>query len=207
MDTGITVTGAGSADGPADLLRFTLSIGHDAGDVADAVDTVGIKTAKVIAALRAEGVGADDIHTTGVHVHPNYGGEPVEVTSYRASHSLSVRTKDLDGFSRLLTAAIDAAGNDLTIEHTGFDVADKSELVERAREAAFADARQRAGQLARLAGRELGRIESIDESPLSGPVPIGVRASAAKSAVPLGLSVEPGQQTVHVAVTILWTWA
>ena len=207
MDSGITVTGAGSAEAPADLLRFTLGIGHDAGDVADAVDTVGDKTTKVIAALRDQGVGADDIRTTGVNVHPNYGMEPGQVPAYRASHSIQVETKDLDAFSRLLTAAIDAAGNDLMVEQVGFDVADKSALVEQAREAAVADARQRAEQLARLAGRELGRVESVEESPLSGPIPIGVRQASSKAGAAPGLSVEPGRQTVEIAVTILWTWA
>lgn len=207
MDTGITATGVGSAEAPADLLRFTLGIGHDAGDVADAVDTVGTKTTEVIAALRDQGVGADDIHTTGVQVFPNYGGDPVRVLHYRASHSLQVETKDLDAFGRLLTAAIDAAGNDLGIEQTGFDLADKAELVDRAREAAFADARQRADQLARLAGRELGRIESVEEGPQFGPVMPGFARKSSAAAVPPGMSVEPGRQTVQVTVTIQWTWA
>lgn len=207
MDSGITVTGAGSAEAPADLLRFTLGVGHDAGDVADAVDTVGTKTAKVIAALRDQGIGADAIHTTGVQVYPKYGMEPAERQSYRASHSISVQTAELDAFGRLLTAAIDAAGNDLTVEQTMFDVADKTGLVRRARELAVADARDRAEQLARLAGRELGRLQSVEESPSFGPIPFAARETAAKAAVPLGLSVEPGRQTVEVAVTIQWTWA
>ena len=207
MDSGITVTGAGSAEAPADLLRFTLGVGHDAGDVADAVDTVGTKTAKAIAALRDQGVGADDIHTTGVAVYPQYGTEPAERHSYRASHSISIQTAELDAFGRLLTAAIDAAGNDLMVEQTTFDVADKSALVRRARELAVADARERAEQLARLAGRELGRLQSVEETPAFGPIPFAVRETAAKGAVPLSMSVEPGRQTVEIAVTILWTWA
>lgn len=207
MDTGITATGVGSAEAPADLLRLTLAIGHDAGDVADAVDTVGTKTAKVIAALRDQGVGADDIHTTGVNVFPNYGGDPVRVLHYRASHSIQVETEDLDAFGRLLTAAIDAAGNDLAVEQTGFDVADKTPLLERARAAAFEDARERAGQLARLAGRELGRLESIDEGSQFGSMPPGFARKSSALAVPLGMSVEPGRQTVQITLTTLWTWA
>ena len=207
MDTGITATGVGSAEAPADLLRFTLAIGHDAGDVADAVDTVGTKTAKVIAALRDEGVGADDIHTTGVNVYPNYGGDPVRVLHYRASHSIQVETKDLDAFGRLLTAAIDAAGNDLAVDQTGFDVADKTALMSAARAAAFEDARERAEQLARLAGRELGRLESLEESPQFGTVPPGFACKGAAAAVPLDMSVEPGRQTVQITLTTLWTWA
>jgi uncharacterized protein YggE len=207
MDSGITVTGAGSAAAPADLLRVTLGVGHEAGDVADAVDSVGVKTGAVIAALRAQGVEEGDIGTTGVQVFPAYAAEPARVEGYRASHSISVATKDLDGFGRLLTAAIDAAGNDLTVDQVGFDVADKTDLVVRAREAAFADALERAEHLARLAGRALGRIESVEESPLHGPVGVPFGRASKASLAPLDFGVEPGRQTVEVALTIQWSWA
>jgi uncharacterized protein len=207
MDSGITVTGAGSATAPADLLRVTLGVGHEAGDVAATVDHVGVKTAAVIAALRAQGVEEGDIHTTGVHVYPVYEAEPARVGSYRASHSISVATKDLDGFGRLVSAAVDAAGNDLTVDQIGFDVADKSGLVVQAREAAFSDARERADHLARLAGRELGRLESVEESPLHGPVAVPLAMPSRAGFAPMDFGVEPGRQSVAVALTIRWSWA
>ena len=207
MDSGITVTGAGSAAAPADLLRVTLGVGHETGDVADAIDHVGVKSAAVIAALRAQGVEEGDIHTTGVHVYPVYEAEPARVGSYRASHSISVATKDLDAFGRLMSAAVDAAGNDLTVDQVGFDVADKSGLVVQAREAAFSDARDRADHLARLAGRELGRLESVEESPLHGAVAVPLGMSGKASFAPLDFGVEPGRQSVAVSLTIRWSWA
>ena len=207
MDSGITVTGAGSAAAPADLLRVTLGVGHETADVANAIDHVGVKTAAVIAALRALGVEEGDIHTTGVQVFPVYELEPARVGSYRASHSISVATKDLDGFGRLLTAAVDAAGNDLTVDQVGFDVADRSELVVQAREAAFGDARERADHLARLAGRELGRLESVEESPLHGPIGVPLSMSRKAGGVPLSFGVEAGRQSVEVALTVRWSWA
>jgi uncharacterized protein YggE len=207
MDSGITVTGAGSAAAPADLLRVSLGVGHEAGDVAAAVEHVGVKTAAVTAALRAQGVEEGDIRTTGVQVFPAYAIEPARVETYRASHSISVAIKDLDGFGRLLTAAVDAAGNDLTVDHVGFDVADKTGLVVQAREAAFEDARDRAEHLARLAGRALGRLESVEESPLHGPVGLPIARASKVSLAPFDFGVEPGRQTVEVALTIRWSWA
>src|SRR5262245_20910640 len=207
MDSGITVTGAGSAAAPADLLRVTFGVGHETEDVAAAVDHVGVKTAAVIAALRAQGIEEVDIHTTGVQVFPAYTAEPKGGETYRASHSVSVATKDLDGFGRLLTAAIDAAGNDLTVDQVGFDVSDKAGLVVQAREAAFEDARDRAGHLARLAGRALGQLEAIEESPLPGPIGVPVARDSKVTLAPLDFGVEPGRQSVEVALTIQWSWA
>lgn len=207
MDSGITVIGAGSAGAPADLLRLTLGVGCDAGEVSDAVDEVTRLTAAVIAALRAQGVGEGDVRTTGVQVYPAYGAEPMRIEAYRASHSITVTTKDLDGFGRLLSAAIDAAGNDLSVDQLSFDVADKSALVVQAREAAFEDARERAEHLARLAGRELGTLESIEENPAQGPiVPVFAREAKMTAFAP-DFGVEPGEQTVDVTLGLRWSWA
>jgi uncharacterized protein len=206
MNPGITVIGAGSAAAPADLLRLTLGVGCDAGDVADAVDAVGGKTAAVVAALRGQGVGEGDIRTTGVQVFPNYGNEPMRVETYRASHSITVSTKDLDGFGRLLTAAIDAAGNDLTVDQVSFDVADKSALLVSAREAAFEDARERAAHLARLAARSLGALEAVEETPAHGPI-VPVYAQRASLSPTANFEVEPGMQSVEVALSVRWSWA
>lgn len=204
MDSGIIVTGSGQASAPADLLRFVLSVGHEASDVASAVDAVAKRTAGVVDALGRQGVAAADIRTTGVNVFPNYG-ESMRVHGYRASHWLTVSTASLDGFGRLLNAAIDAAGNDLSVEQVSFDVADKTALLEQARHSAFADARSKAEHLAELAGRQLGRLESVEESAGHGPiVPMFARDTAAGTP---DMPVAPGEQTVELAITIHWSWS
>jgi uncharacterized protein len=203
MDSGVTVTGSGQASAPADLLRVVLSVGHDAADVATAVDAVAERTAAVTAALRANGVAAADIRTTGVSVFPNYG-DSMRVRGYRASHSLTVSTSGLDDFGSLLNAAIDAAGNDLTVEQLAFDIADKTALIEQARHSAFTDARTKAEHLAELAGRRLGGLEAVEEHVGQGPVvPMFGRNAAGSSP---DLAVAPGEQTVELTITIHWTW-
>jgi uncharacterized protein YggE len=204
MDTGITVTGTGQATAPADLLRLTLSVGQDAPDVADAVAQVAEKTAAVMAALQAEGVGADDVATSSVSVHPQYG-ESMTVTGYRASHSMAVTTRDLTGFGRLLNAAVAAVGNSLGLDFLQFDVADKAALVDKARQLAFKQAQQKAAQ---LTGQSIGGIAAVGES--QGYVPL--REMSAK-AVSLGggfapdMGVSPGEQTVDVTLEVRWNWA
>jgi len=208
MDSGITVTGSGQAQAPADLLRLHLSIGRDAADVAAAVDAVAEETAAATAALIENGVAAADIRTSSVNVHPQYG-DSMRVTGYRAAHSMIVSTADLTGFGRLLSAAIEVVGNDLGVEHLGFDIADKTALVEQARHSAFADARRRAGHLAVLADRQLGRIEAVTEQQVIGPAePMmfdSMKLSVGRSAAPL--AVTPGQQTVEVSLVVQWAWA
>ena len=59
-------------------------------------------------------------------------------------------------------------------------VSDASKLLDRAREAAIADARRKAEVYAKAAGIQLGRLEWITEDTSNGPaVPIVARAQAA----------------------------
>ena len=205
MDKGITVTGTGQATAPADLLRLTLSVGHDAADVATAVAQVADRTDAVTAALREQGVAADDIQTSSVNVYPQYA-DSMSVAGYRASHSLTVTTKDLTGFGRLLNAAVGAAGNSLGLDHLQFDVADKGPLLVRARELAFGQARQKADELAELTGQSIGSIASIAETYGHSPIR-EMAAPAPAKAFDSELSVTPGEQTIEVSVEACWSWA
>jgi uncharacterized protein YggE len=207
MDSGITVTGTGQATAPADLLRLTLSVGQDAPDVADAVAQVAERTAAVMAALLAEGVAADDIATSSVSVHPQYG-ESMTVTGYRASHAMAVTTRDLTGFGRLLNAAVDAVGNSLGLDFLQFDVEDKAALVNKARKLAFTQARQKAEQLAELTGQSIGGIAAVGET--QGYVPLremSAKAASAGGGFAADMGVSPGEQTVDVTLEVRWNWA
>jgi len=209
MDSGITVIGYGLATAPADLLRITMGIGTDAADVATAVDTVGGLTKAVIAALHDAGVGADDIQTSAVSVYPNYGHEPMQVQGYRASHQLVVTSRELEGFGRLLNAAVDAAGNDIALDHLAFDVEDKSALQVQARQAAFEDARARADHLAGLAGRDIGALDGVEETGSHGPIVPRAAGEGVSLAfgTPAEIAVEPGEESVTVGLTVRWSWA
>lgn len=205
MDSGITVTGTGQATGAADLLRLTLSVGHDAADVAAAVAQVAERTDAVHAALSAQGVSADDLQTSSVNVYPQYA-DSMAVASYRASHSLTVTTRDLTGFGRLLNAAVDAAGNNLGLDHLQFDIEDKKPLMEQARELAFAQAREKAAQLAALSGQSLGAIAAVAESYSHAPFAMSLAGKASDAAQP-ELSVTPGENTIQVSLDVRWSWA
>ncbi|TWD79262.1 hypothetical protein FB561_0318 [Kribbella amoyensis] len=204
MDSGITVTGTGQATAPADLLRLTLSVGQDAPDVAAAVAQVAKRTDAVTDALRDQGVTRADVQTSSVNVHPQYG-DTGRVVGYRAAHTLTVTTKDLTGFGRLLNAAVEAAGNSLGLDYLQFDVADKTPLLEQARELAFAQARQKADQLATLAGQTIGSIAAVGET--LNQVPMTTMAAKAVSSYSPELSITPGEQNVEVTLEVRWNWA
>jgi uncharacterized protein YggE len=205
MDTGITVVGTGQVSAPADVLRLSLSVGHDAGDVATAVARVAERTDAVKAALLAEGVAENDVETSAVNVYPQYA-DAAQKAGYRASHTLVVSTKELTGFGRLLNAAVGAAGNDLGLDGLQFDVADKAPLLDQARELAFAQARRKAAQLSALAGQSIGSISAVSESYGHAPFREVALAAKAADAYMSELSVTPGEQTIELSLEVRWSW-
>jgi uncharacterized protein YggE len=204
MDTGVKVVGSGQVATAPDVLRMTLSVGYDAADVAAAVAKVAERTDAVIAALRGQGVDAAAIETSSVNVYPQYQ-DSMAPAGYRAQHSLTVTTKELTGFGRLLNAAVDAAGNSLGLDHLQFDVEDKVPLLSRARELAFYQAREKAAELAGLAGYSLGSVSSITET--YGHVPIRAVGLEARGAFDQSINITPGDQTVEVSLEIQFSWA
>jgi uncharacterized protein YggE len=207
MDSGIIVTGTGQASAPADVLRLSLGVGRDAEDVATAVAAVAERTDAVIAALRAQGVSDADIHTSTVNIYPQYRETMNQVAAYRAAHMLTVSTTDLNGFGRLLNAAVDAAGNDLTVDHLGFDVTDKKALQDEARRLAFAQAREKAAQLAELAGQSLGSIAAVEDTYGHSPFRQAARASRGGMGLAPEIAVSPDEHAVEASVTVRWSWA
>ncbi|WP_460660227.1 SIMPL domain-containing protein [Kribbella swartbergensis] len=206
METGVSVVGSGQVSAPPDVLRISLSVGHDAADVAAAVGRVAERTEAVIAALRQQGVEASDIATSSVNVHPQYK-EMATPSGFHAAHSLTVTTKDLTGFGRLLNAAVDAAGNSLGVDYLQFDVEDKAPLLTRARELAFQQARAKAEELAALAGYSLGSVTSISESYSHAPIRGQMIELQSAKAFDAPLNITPGDQTVELSLEVHFSWA
>lgn len=205
MDTGVSVAGSGQVSAPPDVLRVSFSVEHVAPDVATAVARVGQRTDAVITALREQGVDLSAIGTTTVNIYQEYR-EPGTSPGYRGSHMLTVTTKDLTSFGRLLNAAVDAGGNSLGLQALEFDIEDKTELLTRARELAFREARTKAEELAGLAGYSLGSVSSISE--LHGFTPIREEvALAAGKAFDSAVNIVPGGQNVQVSLEVHFSWA
>ncbi|MEO5609808.1 MAG: SIMPL domain-containing protein, partial [Ornithinibacter sp.] len=124
------------------------------------------------------------------------------VVGYAAYQNLSVTVRDADLVGTLVDAFSGVAGNALTIDHIGLDVADPEPLLARARGAAFADAHSKAQQYAALAGRELGKVRELRDVVQDGPQPrMAMMASRAADT-----SVELGEHTVTATVVVRWDW-
>jgi uncharacterized protein YggE len=92
------------------------------------------------------------------------------------------------------------------VDQVRLDVADRSEGLSRARDAAFADARAKAEQYAGLSRSELGSVLGVAES---GSMPLAGRQmkTMALAMDAGGMPVEGGDLDLIATVTVTWALA
>ena len=201
MPDHVDVLGSGTPSAGPDVVVLDARVQCEAADVAGAL---GAATSRVTTALQAvadHGVAAADRRTTGLGVATRWDRDGSGVVGYTAYQSLRLLVRDRERVGDLINALAGAAGDAFGLDGVTLEVADPAPLLERARTAAFADARAKAEQYAALAGRPLGPVLRVTEEPDRGmPVP----RFAAKAAMEVGgaMPVEAGESAVSATVTV-----
>ncbi len=202
-DHGIWVVGTGMATGPRDECVLTLGAEVRAATAAAALAGCAAALERMRTTLTDGGVPASGLSTDDVRLNPVYGQHPV-VVGFLASIQLRAVTHDLSAAGALISAVVESGGDSARLHDVSFRHRDPAGLVRSARDAAWADALERAEQLAGLSGRELGEVLSIDEGSASrppGPMPMARQAMAMDAAsVPL----DSGEGSVTVSLCVGW---
>jgi uncharacterized protein YggE len=202
---GVTVDGAGTVQGVPDTLVLQMAVNVGRADVSDALHAADTEVASVVKALEANGVVAKDVQTSQLSVQPDFGDHG-RVTGYHVRHAVTASLRELDQAGKAIGAAIGAAGNDAQVDGLTPDLQSNGTLLAQARDRAFADARAKAEQYARLAGRPLGTVQSVQETvQTSQPTPFAGASSAASPAAVDSVPVSLGQSPVSVHVTVVWS--
>ena len=202
MGRTVTVTGRGRASAPYDEATLRLAASARAANPSDATARATYSMAAMREAVLAAGAEAERLTTTHVSLNPVHDPWP-KVVGYEATLGLSVGLSDLARVGSLLVAAIDAGGDGARVDGIGFSHADPAALERTARDAAYADARDKAEQYAALAGQRLGDVKQIAEAGIGGPVPIGKRMMAMSDAAGAP-PVDGGEGSVDAVLTVSW---
>jgi uncharacterized protein YggE len=199
----ITVSGSGQAFLNPDLAHVYIGVRTEGEDAAEAVASNNEQSEDLIAALREFGIAANDIQTSNFSIYPqpryDDRGQPTGVVSYIVENTVYVTIRDLARVGELLDTAVASGAN--SINGIQFDVADKTAALSDAREAAVANARQIAEELAAAAGVSLGEIQNISAVSTGFPTPVfmdSARLAAEAAAVP----ISPGQLSVTVDIQV-----
>ena len=123
--------------------------------------------------------------------------------SYRVENRVRLTIRELTRLGEILDALVTQGAN--TIHGIQFRVGEPQPVLDRARQAAVADAQHKATLYARAAGVTLGRVLSLREEHAPPPTPVlhAERMLAAEAAVP----VAPGETTFTVRLVVTYELA
>lgn len=209
---GIWVNGTGEVTVKPDIATIRLGVEALEATVAEAQEQASQVMNEIRAALLGSGIAESDIQTAYFNIRQqtrwdDNNNEEI-VTGYRVTNSVIAKVRDIEKVGSIIDSAVSAGGDLIRIDNVSFSVEDPSLYYEEAREKAMNDARDRAEQLAELAGVTLGAPVYISEgasSPvyrdvfyemgggLTAPVP-----SSADS------SISPGEMEVSLVVQVVY---
>jgi uncharacterized protein len=202
----ITVTGTGVVTGTPNQLTLDMGVQVNGASVDSALQQANDAANQVTAALRAQGVAAADIQTSGLYIQPNYGSDSQTPTGYGASESLTATLDNIGAAGAQIQAAVHAGGDAVTVDGISLNLTDTSGLLATARARAVADARAKAAQYAQALGQPLGPVVSLSDQTQapSVPVPMFANAAASKAA---SVPINPGSQQLTISVTVVYALA
>jgi uncharacterized protein YggE len=201
----ITVTGTGNVTGTPNQLVLDMGVQVNGSSVGSALGSANDAVNRVTAALRADGVAAKDIQTSGLSIWPNFPNNSQVPNGYSVSESLTATLNSLGKAGAQIDDAVHAGGNATTVNGISLNLTDNSALLAQARARAVADATAKAGQYAKALGQPLGPVISITDQPATQPEPLyAAQASGAAAGKGASVPISPGSQQLSVSITVVF---
>jgi hypothetical protein len=198
----VTVTGTGTARVAPDSAVVRLSAVARGTGVAEAYESMSSAAGAVVEVARRH-TEQRRIASTGITVWPWHDHSGTRL-GYEARHAFAIGCADLSAAGAMLGELAAGVGDALAVDSVGLEVTEDHGAGDKAREAAFHDARDRAAALARMAGAGLGAVQTIVEGDAGqgapGPMPRMAMVHDAGA-------IEPGEATVTSTVTVVWELA
>lgn len=195
----IVVTGSGAVTSVPDRAQISFGVSTDARTASAALRANAAEMAKVIAAIKGEGIAAADIRTEVVSLSSRYSQNGESIVGYQAANSVSVTIRSLGKAGGVIDAAVEAGANQ--VNGPNLTRGDQGTLYRVALRAAIANAKGKAQTIAKASGLHLRRITDVSETS-SSPQPL--TSDAVKSAAP-GTPIEPGTQRIDASVSVTFS--
>ena len=208
---GIWVNGQGKVTATPDVANISLGIEAQAATVSEAQAEAASAMDKVMNALTKNGVAKKDIKTQYFNISKvtrwDDKNRQEVVLGYRVTNTVTAKIRDMEK-TGIIIDAVALAGGDLTrINSIYFSIDDPTPYQEEARDKAMADAKNKAEQLADLAGVKLGKPTYISENlyfppPIYRDVPM-MEGAPAPAPAPT-TSISPGEMEVALNVQVVY---
>jgi len=210
QQTGISVSGQGKVTVTPDIATVSLGVSAQASTVSEAQSRAAAALDKVITVLISNGIPKNDIRTQYFNIQQMTRWDEKEQqsvpTGYMVSNMVTVKIRNMDKTGSLIDLVAEAGGDYTRISGISFSVENPEQYFAQAREKAVEDAKNRALQLAKLAGVTLGKATYISESSYTPYTPYlesYKSVDTAGGAYAPSTSISPGETDITMNVQII----
>lgn len=200
-----SVTGEGKEIVIPNIAEIRIGLISEGKDLVKLQKENSEKFNRVINFLKSQGIEEKDIKTENYSITPKYRYDKVtEIVGYTINQSLSVKIRDLKKVVEILSGAVQNGANN--IYGPNFTIDDEKVYLDKAREKAIKEAKEKAEKIAKAAGFRLGKIVNIIESSgyLQPPYPLILKEMGVGGESNIPPQIEPGSQEIKISVTITY---
>ena len=203
----ITVSGKGEVSAAPDTAWISSGVNTKAKTAAEALKENNKLMEQVIDVFLDADIDPKNIQTSGFNVHPVYDysrdNKPPKLAGYQVTNNVTVKVTNLKKLGDLLDDVVESGSNQISGIRFGF--ADDEALLDQAREAAIANARNKAKLYAEAANVDVGDVISISETGVRLPQPVYHRAESAQAKMmDSSVPVMGGEQEISASVTVVY---
>jgi uncharacterized protein YggE len=185
-----------------DQATITMGVSTQAASATGAMKLNRDRMNANIAALKAQGVEAKDIQTSGLNLNPQYTyvqNQPPKPNGYQVSNTVTITVRDLVKLGATVDAVVQAGANE--VNGIAFGLSDPQAAEDQARRAAVKALTAKAALYADAGGYKVARLVNLSEGGGYTPQPPRVFAMAKMASAPAATDVEPGELKVRIDVT------
>ncbi len=220
---GIWVTGTGEVFITPDIATLNLGIASQEATVAEAQAKAAEAMDKVMQALKDNGIEAKDIQTGHFSISQRSRWDDMKqtevVTGYYVTNMVTVKIRNTAGSDdetglndragKVIDAVILAGGDLIRINGINFTVDDPAQYYQEVREKAMTAAKEKAEDLAELAGLTLGKptyiLENAQYTPIYGGYANFAMAVPAPTISAGSTSISSGQTSITLTVQVTYS--
>jgi hypothetical protein len=210
---GIWVSGIGEVSITPDIATLNLGVTAQEISVAQTQSTASEAMTKVMKALTDAGIAQKDIQTGYFSISQRTSWDDMKrtenVTGYQVTNMVTVKIREIAKAGDIIDAVVVAGGDVIRINGINFSVENPAQYYQDARAKAMAAAKNKADELAKLAGLTLGKptyiVENAEYTPFYGGYAnysMGVPAPAITVAPPISAGETKVTLTVQVAYSV-----
>jgi uncharacterized protein len=201
----ISASAVGEAQIVPDRAMLNVAVESQGQTAAAAAAANATKQTRVIDAVKAAGIAAAQIRTSGYNVFPEYAqqsGQGPRVTGYRANNTVQIEVRNIDAVGKVIDAALGAGATNLGA--LGLFASNPDPARREALQKAVAKARADAEAAATAAGGTLGALVELVVDPFNEPRPLMQQSMGRVAAMAASTLIEPGEMSVQAVVRVRW---